>query len=278
MNRLQTISISRRNKLWIALFFLTSIIYFGFPLYWIAISTTKVNGDFDRTNALLFGSSIHPFQNIRDLFTGNNGIYARWFLNSLFYSGTSAVVIVIVSAFGGYALSKLITRGANFVAATTIGMIMVPANTLVVPLFILFARMNLNGTIWSVLLPLLPSPLGLFLVKYYVDRNVSNEVLNAARLDRASEFRIFRKIVLPIIKPMLGTVFLIAFVTNCNSYFLPQIMLNDPKLYPVTVGVANWFGGQFALIGILVAILPSVIAFLYLQRNWRQGLVDGESR
>lgn len=278
MNRLQTISISRRNKLWIALFFLTSIIYFGFPLYWIAISTTKVNGDFDRTNALLFGSTIHPLQNIRDLFNGNNGIYARWFLNSLFYAGTSAFVIVIVSALGGYALSKLIKRGANFVVATTIGMIMVPANTLVVPLFILFARMNLNGTIWSVLLPLLPSPLGLFLVKYYVDRNVSDEVLNAARLDRASEMRIFRKIVLPIVKPMLGTVFLIAFVTNCNSYFLPQIMLNDPKLYPVTVGVANWFGGQFALIGILVAILPSVIAFLYLQRNWRHGIVDGESR
>jgi multiple sugar transport system permease protein len=237
-----------------------------------------VSGDFDRTNALWFGSSIHPLQNIRDLFIGNNGIYARWFLNSLFYSGASAVVIVIVSALGGYALSKLIKRGANFVAATTIGMIMVPANTLVVPLFILFARLNLNGTMWSVFLPLLPSPLGLFLVKYYVDRNVSNEVLNAARLDRASEFRIFRKIVLPIIKPMLGTVFLIAFVTNCNSYFLPQIMLNDPKLYPVTVGVANWFGGQFALIGILVAILPSVIAFLYLQRNWRHGLIDGESR
>jgi len=278
VNRLNSISISRRNKIWISIFLLSGIAYFGFPLYWIAISTTKVDGDFNTSNPLWFGSTIHPLQNIHDLFTGNNGIYARWFFNSLFYSGTSALVIVIVSAFGGYALSKLINRGANFIGATTIGMIMVPANTLVVPLFILFARIHLNGTIWSVLLPMLPSPLGLFLVKYYVDRNVNNEVLNAARLDRASELHIFRKIVLPIIKPMLGTVFLIAFVTNCNAYFLPQIMLNDPKLYPVTVGLANWFGGQSALIGIFVAIMPSVLAFFYLQRNWKHGLMDGESR
>jgi len=242
------------------------------------MSTTKVNGDFDTSNALWFGSTIHPLQNIHQLFTGYGGIYARWFFNSLLYSGSSALLIVIVSAFGGYALSKLIARGANFIGAATVGMIMVPANTLVVPLFILFARINLNGSIWSVILPLLPSPLGLFLVKYYVDRNVNNEILAAARLDRASELKIFFKIVLPIVKPMLGTVFLIAFVTNCNVYFLPQIMLNEPKLYPVTVGMANWFGGQFELVGIFVAILPSVLAFFYLQRNWHHGLIDGNSR
>ena len=242
------------------------------------MSTTKVNGDFDTTNALWFGSSIHPLQNIHQLFTGYGNIYARWFANSLLYSGSSALVIVIVSALGGYGLSKLIKRGANVVGAATIGMIMVPANTLVVPLFILFARVNLNGTIWSVILPALPSPLGLFLVKYYIDRNVSDEILSAARLDKASEFQLFRKVVFPIIKPMLGTVFLISFVTNCNSYFLPQIMLNEPKLYPVTVGMANWFGGQFQIIGIFTAILPSVIAFFYLQKNWQKGLMEGASR
>jgi multiple sugar transport system permease protein len=278
VNHVQKISISRQSKVWIGLFFLVGIIYFGFPVYWIAMSTTKIYGDFDTTNALWFGSSIHPLQNIHQLFTGYGGIYARWFANSLLYSGTSSLVIVFVSALGGYGLSKLIKRGANFVGAATISMIMVPANTLVVPLFILFARVNLNGTIWSVILPALPSPLGLFLVKYYIDRNVSDEILSAARLDKASEFQVFRKVVLPIIKPMLGTVFLISFVTISNSYFLPQIMLNEPKLYPTTVGMANWFGGQFQIIGIFTAILPSVIAFFYLQRNWHTGLIEGESR
>jgi multiple sugar transport system permease protein len=242
------------------------------------MSSTKVNGDFGTSNPLWFGSTFHPFENFHQLFTGYNNIYARWFLNTLFYSGTSAIIIVIVSALGGYGLSKLIHRGSTVVGAATIGMIMVPANTLVVPLFILFARMNLNGSIWSVLLPFLPSPLGLFLVKYYLDRNVSDEILNAARLDKASELKIFFTIVLPIIKPMLGTVFLLSFVTACNSYFLPQIMLNDPALYPVTVGMANWFGGQFQLIGIFVAILPSLLAFFYLQRNWQRGLTDGSNR
>ena len=262
----------------LGLFFLVGIIYFGFPLYWIAISATKVNGDFDTSNPLWFGSSIHPLENIHTLFTIDGGIFGRWFLNTLLYSGGSALLIVLISALGGYGLSKLIKRGSTFISVTTIGMIMVPANTLVVPLFILFARMNLNGSMWSVFLPALPSPLGLFLVKYYIDRHISDEILSAARLDKASELKIFFKIVLPIIKPMLGTVFLISFVTNCNSYFLPQIMLNDPTLYPVTVGLSNRYGGQFSLIGIVVATLPSIVAFFYLQRNWQHGLIDGSTR
>ena len=278
MNHLQRISISTKNKVLIGVFFLVGIVYFGFPLYWISISVTKVDGDIDTSNPLWFGSTIHPLENIHTLFTIDGGIFARWFLNTLIYSGGSALIIVVISALGGYGLSKLIRRGANFIGATTIGMIMVPANTLVVPLFILFARMNLNGSMWSVFLPALPSPLGLFLVKYYIDRHVSDEILNAARLDKAGELKIFSKIVLPIIAPMLGTVFLIAFVTNCNSYFLPQIMLNDPNLYPVTVGLANRYGGQFQLVGIFVAILPSVLAFFYLQRNWQHGLIDGATR
>lgn len=278
MIQIQRVLISKQSKIWVGLFFIVGIVYFGFPVYWIAMSTTKVNGDFDTSNALWFGATIHPLQNIHQLFTGYGYIYARWFANSLLYSGSGALATVVISGFGGYGLSKLIKRGANFVGAATIGMIMVPANTLVVPLFILFARLHLNGSIWSVILPALPSPLGLFLVKYYLDRTVSDEMINAARLDKASEFQVFKKIVLPIIKPMLGTVFLVTFVTNCNSYFLPQIMLNDPKLYPATVGMANWFGGQFQIVGIFVAILPSVVAFLYLQRNWNQGLIEGETR
>ena len=278
MDHLKRISISRKSKISIAFFFFFGIIYFGFPVYWIAISATKSSMDFDSTNALFFGHTFQLFTNIQYLFTAYNGIFLRWMLNSIIYAGGGAIGVALISAFGGYALSKLINRGATTLAAITIGLIMVPANTFVLPLLVLFAKVHIAGTMWSVFLPTLPSPLGIFLVKYYADRQISDETLAAARLDRASELRIFFTIALPILRPMIGTVFLISLIANSNLYFLPQIMLNEPTLYPVTVGIGNWFGGQFATIGIFVALLPLLLAFLAVQRSWEKGLVDGQYR
>lgn len=278
MEHLKKISISRKSKVWISIFFFFGIIYFGFPIYWIAISATKSGSDFGSTNALFLGNSFQLFENMQNLFTAYDGIFLRWMLNSLIYAGGGALGVALISAFGGYALSKLINKGGTTLAAITIGLIMVPANTFVLPLLVLFAKVDLAGTMWSVFLPTLPSPLGIFLVKYYADRQISNETLAAARLDRASELRIFFTIALPILRPMIGTVFLISLIANSNLYFLPQIMLNDPLLYPVTVGIGNRFGGQSAAIGIFVAMLPLLIAFMAVQRNWEKGLVDGQYR
>lgn len=278
MEHLKKISISRKSKVWISIFFFFGIVYFGFPIYWIAISATKSASDFGSTNALFFGNSFQLFENMQNLFTAYDGIFLRWMLNSLIYAGGGAVGVALISAFGGYALSKLINKGGTTLAAITIGLIMVPANTFVLPLLVLFAKVDLAGTMWSVFLPTLPSPLGIFLVKYYADRQISNETLAAARLDRATELRIFLTIALPILRPMIGTVFLISLIANSNLYFLPQIMLNDPMLYPVTVGIGNRFGGQSAAIGIFVAMLPLLIAFMAVQRNWEKGLVDGQYR
>jgi multiple sugar transport system permease protein len=278
MDHLQRISISRNARIWASGLFIIGTIYFGFPILWIVLSATKSPEDFTSTPALWFGHSFHLIQNIQTLFQANNHIYLRWLANSILYAGSGALGVVIVSGLGGYALSKLIGRGASTLSAITLGMVMVPANALVIPIFLLFAKIHIVGTIWSVILPTLPSPRGLFLIKYYSDRNINDELIQAARLDQASELQIYRLIALPILKPMLGTVFLIAFIANSNTYFLPQVMLSDVHLYPVTVGLSNSFGGHFEVVGIFIAMLPEILAFFVVQKSWQKGLTDGQYR
>ena len=163
---------------------------------------------------------------------------------------------------------------------------MVPATVLVMPLYLMLSKMNLTNTVWSVILPALLSPFGVFLIRVYVQESIPEEIMQAARIDRAGEFRIFWQIVLPMLKPVLVTVFLFSLVSSWNNYFLPLVMLSENKYYPLTVGLQSWFaqasqeGGNSILFnlvitGSLVAIIPLIISFIFLQRYWQSGINAG---
>jgi ABC-type Fe3+ transport system permease subunit len=102
---------------------------------------------------------------------------------------------------------------------------------------------------------------------YYVRTSVPLELIQAARLDRASEFKIFYRIAMPIAKPMVVIVFLIVLIANWNAYFLPLVMLNDEKLYTLQVGLGTSYGGGGLIIGSIVSTIPVLIAYLYLQKH-----------
>jgi multiple sugar transport system permease protein len=264
-------------------------IYCLLPFWWLLVASTKNNDGLFSTGPLWFGRGFSFFSNLSTLFTQDDGIYLRWLGNSAFYAVVTGIGATTVAALAGYAFAKLRFPGRNALFAMLLGMIMVPATALVLPTYLLLSKVGMIDTIWAVILPSLLNPFGVYLLRVYAHDSVPDEMLEAARVDGASEFRIFRSIALPAMRPALVTVLLFTMVASWNNFFLPLVMLSNDKLLPLTVGLRSWYlsatignGGAAAfnviITGAFVAIIPLIIAFLLLQRYWRGGLTMGSLR
>jgi multiple sugar transport system permease protein len=277
----------RPRHIWAKLLLLAMVCYFLVPVWWLVVASTKdAQGLFSGSGALWF-SGFHLFGNLGDLFTFNNGEYLRWLGNSLLYAFAGGVGCTIVSVLAGYGFAKFGFRGRNAVFALVLGSVMVPLTALVIPTFVLMSNAGLTDTIWAVILPSLLSPFAVYLMRVYASASVPDELLDAARIDGAGEFRTFVQVALPLMRPGVVTVLLLSVVGTWNNYFLPLTMLSSSKLYPLTVGIGLWSqlassnngGGQslwnLIIVGSLVSIIPLVIAFLTLQKYWQGGLAVG---
>jgi multiple sugar transport system permease protein len=259
------------------------------PLVWLVFASTKTNSGLFESFGFWFANDIRPWQNVKDLFAYRDGVFAQWMLNSAMYSIVSAGGASIIATIGGYAFSKFNFHGKRFLYAFILGSIMVPTTALAIPTYLLFARVGIVDTPMAVILPSLISPFGIFLMKVYTDDAVPDSVIESARVDGASEFRIFTQIAFRMLTPAFITVLLFAIVTTWNNYFLPLVMLNSPEFLPVTVGLAqlnataNAGGGAQPLLnlvvtGSLVSIIPLIAAFVLLQRFWQSGLASGAAK
>jgi len=258
-------------------------VYFLVPVYWVVIAATKSTEDLFGSNGFLLGSEFSLWSNLHEVLTYDGGIFVRWFGNSVLYAGVGALIATYLAAAGGYALAKYRFRGRNLVFGAILGGVLVPGTATALPLFLLFSQMGLANTYWSVLLPSLVSPFGLFLCRIYADATIDDSLIEAARIDGASELRIFHTVGLKILTPALVTVFLFQLVGIWNNYFLPLVMLSDSTLYPITLGLNNWRSQvdrlpefyELTTGGALLSIIPLAIAMIVLQRFWRGGLTEG---
>jgi multiple sugar transport system permease protein len=268
------------------IFLIVFVIYFILPLFWLVVSATKTNSQLFSSFGLWFADGFNLLANLRDTFTHDGGIYIRWLLNTAYYSVTSAMGAALIATAAGYAFAKFNFRGRALSFAVILGAIMVPQTALVIPTYLLLSKVGIINTPLAVILPSLVNPFGVYLMRVYSEQAVPDELLDAARIDGAGEWRTFLSVAFPILAPGFVTVLLLSFVATWNNYFLPLTVLNDPNLYPVTVGLANWndlaaaSGAAQALFtlvitGALVAIIPLIIAFLVLQRYWQGGLTFG---
>ncbi|MFC5665992.1 carbohydrate ABC transporter permease [Kitasatospora misakiensis] len=263
-------------------FMLLAAAYFLLPLWWLVVASTKSAADLISHPGLWF-SQIDLGTNLSNLFERDGHIYLRWLLNSAIYAGGGATLATLLSTMAGYALAKYEFRGRQAVFSTILASILVPATALTLPVFLLMSRLGLADTYWSVLLPSAVSPFGVYLARIYAAASVPDELLEAGRLDGASEFRIFFTVSLRLLKPALITIFLFQFAGIWNNYMLPLIMLSHHDLYPVTLGLAVWDSQTIhdpslhmvVISGALVSVAPLVAAFLLLQRYWRSGLAAG---
>ncbi|MET8978203.1 carbohydrate ABC transporter permease [Streptomyces sp. NPDC004539] len=276
----------RSTPLTIAMF--AALAYFLLPLLWLLIASTKSAHDLIDSFGLWFSDAPQLWTNVKDTFTQDDGVFLTWLLNTVLYAGVSAIGAALLAAAGGYGFAKFRFRGDRAAFNLVLGAVMVPTTALAIPTYLLFAKAGLVNTPWAVILPSLVNPFGLYLMRIYAADAIPDSLLEAARIDGAGEVRIFFRIALRLLGPGLVTVLLFTLVATWNNYFLPLIMLNDPELYPVTVGLSSWAaqaqnGGagassdMLALVvtGSLLSILPLVVAFLLLQRYWQSGLAAG---
>ncbi len=260
-------------------------IYCLFPFIYLLINSTKTQADFTSTFGLGFGKTFALWDNIRTVFTYQDGIFARWFLNTVFYVVLGAGGATLLAIMGGYALAKFRFPGRKGIFVVIIGAISVPGIALAVPQFLLFAKLGLTNTPWAMIIPSLVSPFGLYLMWIFSEQAIPTELLEAARVDGAGEMRTFFTVSLPLLAPGIVTCALFTIVATWNNYFLPLIMLKDADWYPLTIGLNQWkdqastAGGQaiqnLVITGSLITIIPLVIAFLLLQKYWQSGLAAG---
>jgi multiple sugar transport system permease protein len=261
------------------------LVYSLIPLVWLLINSTKTQASLLDSFGLWFHGDFALFSNIADTFTYDDGIYLRWLGNTLLYVVVGAGGATFLAVLGGYGLAKFDFPGRRAVFAVVIGAVAVPGTALAVPTFLMFSRMGLTNTPWAVIIPSLVTPFGLYLMWTFTAEAIPDELIEAARVDGASEFGTFFRICLPLLAPGIVTVLLFSVVATWNNFFLPLIMLKNPDWYPLTVGLNAWnmqaetAGGEpvFNLIitGSLLTILPLVAAFLLLQRYWQSGLAAG---
>lgn len=261
-------------------------VYFLFPIYWLIIAAFKEPSQLFSTNGFLPGSKFGFISNLEHVFTYQGSVYLYWLGDTVLYAVVGGALATFFAAVAGYGFAKYEFRGKGVAFGIIIGGVLVPVTALALPLYLLFDKLSLVNTIWSVLIPSLVSPFGVYLSRIYAGRGIPDEIIDAARVDGAGEFGIFRKVGFPLMVPALVTIFLFQFVAIWNNFFLPLIMLNNPKLYPLALGLYSWnssttyagappFLYSAVITGALVAVVPLVIAFTLLQRYWSGGLSLG---
>lgn len=257
-----------------------TLFYFLAPIVWVMFSMTKSNPGLVSSPGFWFADDIQLAENYSKLMSWTQGLFWRWVGNSLLYSTAAAAFGTLVSVAAGYALAKFAFPGKNITMAFIMGGLLMPVALLTIPLYIVFHGIGLTNTMWAIIIPSCVSPFGVFLGRVYADSSVPKELIEAARLDGASEARIFFTIVLRLLAPAMVTIFLFIFVATWNNFLLPLMMVSSPEIKPVTLGLygmMSYFNPEkgAVMMGALLGVVPLIALFLGLQRYWQAGLAAG---
>ncbi|MFI6455507.1 carbohydrate ABC transporter permease [Streptosporangium amethystogenes] len=260
---------------------LLGALYCLLPVSWVLVAATKSKAELFSTSTFAPGTGL--LANLADLAAYRDGVFWLWMLNTLLYAGGGALLSTAVSAVSGYTLAKYRFRGRNLIFNLLIGGILVPAVVLAIPQYLLFSRIGLADTYWSVLLPQILHPYSIYLARIYATAAVPDALLEAGRIDGAGHWLLLRRVALPLMIPGMVTIFLFQFVAIWNNFLLPFIMLGDDQRFPLTVGLYTLLAAganqpslyNLILTGTLLSIIPLIALFLTMQRYWRTDLAGG---
>jgi ABC-type glycerol-3-phosphate transport system permease component len=198
--------------------------------------------------------------------------YLNFIRNSFYIASAITIGQLITCPMAAYPFARLKFPGKNFLFIVLLATLMIPVQVTIVPLFIFMRQIGLYNTLWSVIMPALISPFGVFLLRQYF-MTIPTELEDAARIDGASYITIFWRIIIPLSLPAMMTLGIITFVFWWNEYFTPLIMIHDPLLQVLPVGLTLLQGRYSAgavgnvAAGVTMAVIPILIVFLILQRN-----------
>ena len=265
-----------RNSVTTAVLALLAV-YFLLPLWWVAVESTKMYSDAFSGNPLWF---LHPtLYNFEYALT--NSDLLLWLGNSILESGAAGIIGALAAVMAGYALGKYSFRGRSAFTVLIAIALMVPSTAIAYPTFILESQLGLINTYWGVILPTAVSAFGAYFMTIYAEESVPKDVLDAARLDGASELRVFRSVALPYFKPALITLFILIFASVWNNYLLPLFVLRQSHLYMIPLGLesvllngATFPQLQYAiqLAGSAISVLLMIVLFVSLEKYIEAGL------
>lgn len=249
---------------------------FLLPFYWMTISAFKTTDEIFARPVTWFPDPIH-WSNIADLLARTDFPFLRQFCNSVFYAGTVALAVCFSCSLAAYSFGCLRWRGRNLVFGLTICVLLMPTTATFLPVYIGWTKLGLNGTYWPLITPyLFGDAFYIFMLRQFF-MGVPRELLDAARLDGASEFRIWWQIVMPQVRVALVIVGLFATVYTWNEFFQPLIYLQDREKFPLSLGLFTFRAARAVewsavMTGTFITAMPMVILFLFTQRLFRQGL------
>jgi multiple sugar transport system permease protein len=246
------------------------------PLLWMLSASFMPTGQASSFPPPLLPSA-PTFEHYRDLFTRLD--LARNFANSLLITSGVTLFSLLVNSMAGYAFAKLRFEGREAAFRTLVAAMVIPAQVGMMPLFLIVKSMGLVNTPWGVMITGLATVFGIFMVRQFA-LSIPDDLLDAARIDGASEWRIYWTIVMPVLKPILVTMATFSFLSCWNDFMWPLIVLSDTRRYTLPVALANLSGEhvqdtELMMAGSVLTVLPVLIVFLVMQRSYIKGVLMG---
>jgi multiple sugar transport system permease protein len=253
------------------------------PFVWLVLASMKTSADFFTSiflprNEGAIDLSRLTLDHYRMLFGSLN--LGRALLNSLCIASVGGVLSTLVSAMAGVALACYEFKGKRMVTAVVLASVLIPAPLLLAPGYVLLHQLHLLDTLAGLVLPMVASAFGVYLFRQAAISTLSREMLEAARIDGCSEWRMFWVLALPLLRPMVGAFMMVTFLGAWNNYIQPQVVLQSPEQFPLSVAVTQ-LKGQFyqdyglQMAGTVVSIIPVLILLSLLRREFVAGLTAG---
>ncbi len=275
---------------WIILILLA--FFFLFPLYWIITGALKTPAAINaakpqwwpseftlRNFQVLFSKRSAPLFQFGSLVGPTVPGAIRWLLNTVFMAVMAMILTCITAAMAGYALAKKRFVGRALLFSLIVAAMALPKQVILIPLIREMSKLHLYDTIWSVIFPTVGWPFGVFLMKQFSE-GIPGEMLEAARIDGASEWKTFTTIVYPMVKPGVGALAIFTFINSWNDYFLQLIMLASNVNYTISLGIAtmqaeNSTDYGLIMAGATLAAIPIIIVFVIFQKYFTKGITMG---
>jgi multiple sugar transport system permease protein len=248
----------------------------AFPLLWmVSVSFMPTGAASSYPPPLL--PSAPTLENYRQMFANNSA--GRYLLNSALLATTVTCISLVFNTLAGYAFAKLRFRGRERIFRGLLGALVIPGQVAMIPLFAIVKQLGLVSTYGGVVVPAMASVFGIFLVRQYA-LSLPEELLEAARIDGASEARIFRSIVVPLMKPILVTLAILTFLATWNDFMWPLIVLTDQEVQTLPVAIAGLSrehvqDNELMMAGAVITVVPVLVLFLALQRYYIAGILAG---
>jgi len=264
---------NKTNSVLLRILDILVILIWLFPLVWLFLTSIKLEQDVV-TKHFSFWPEHPTWYNYTKAFTST--YILNWLYNSLFVSACTMVLTIIVDAPIAYAFAKIRFKGKNVLFWMVMAGMMVPFQVLIVPLYLQFNSYGLINTLTAAVLPRVAFPIGIFIMKQFF-QDIPDALEEAAFIDGASRWTVFRHVILPLGKASITTVIILSFINAWNDFLWPLIVINDNIKYTITVGVANFQGTQgtqYSLImaGAAIASLPQIIFFLIFRKQIIEGI------